>query len=236
MAANWSVHKKEFTTSDIRIAIKDGLPKTTRDVLDDHLEDYCSLTYEDWCDLLSTSEVKYERKRAELHIKKIAFARSASVSNNNKYVRITRRKKAKTGVLSSKKSPRRAHDRQYGAHRYCVLCRKAGMPERKYASHSSEDFTGVTKRSIKDGMGGPIGSRTHDVQHNKKYENNWKKYLEALNKQKKMLHSIAKKSGLRREIKNSNKINNIKAEDFKKTSVSSSQEWDCNSSIERDSR
>ena len=27
MAANWSVHNKEFTTSDLRLAIKDGLPK-----------------------------------------------------------------------------------------------------------------------------------------------------------------------------------------------------------------
>ena len=27
MAYNWSVHNKEFTTSDLRLAIKDGLPK-----------------------------------------------------------------------------------------------------------------------------------------------------------------------------------------------------------------
>ena len=36
------------------------------------------------------------------------------------------------------------------------------MPERKYESHSAKDCTGVrTKRSIKDGMGGPIGSRNN---------------------------------------------------------------------------
>ena len=56
------------------------------------------------------------------------------------------------------------------------------MHQRKYASHSTEDCTGVhTKCSIKDGMGGPIGSRTHAVQQHKKSEK-WKKELKALKK------------------------------------------------------
>ena len=36
MADNWSVRKKEFTTSDLRLNIKDKLSKTMRDELDDH--------------------------------------------------------------------------------------------------------------------------------------------------------------------------------------------------------
>ena len=128
-----------------------------RDELDDHPEDYFSLTYEDWCDLLSTIEVIGERKRAEDHIKKIASARAASLSDSNESVRIPRRKKANTGVLNSHNSPSRAYDRYHGAQRYCILCKKAGMPERKYASHSTEDCTDVrTKRSTKDGMGDPL--------------------------------------------------------------------------------
>ena len=62
MAYNRSVRNEEFTTSDLLLDIKDGLPKITRDELDDHPEEYRSLTYEDWCDLLSTIQVKYERK------------------------------------------------------------------------------------------------------------------------------------------------------------------------------
>ena len=62
MADNWNVHKEEFTTSDLRLAIKDRLPKFMRDELYDHPEDYRFLTYEDWCDFLSTIKVKYERK------------------------------------------------------------------------------------------------------------------------------------------------------------------------------
>ena len=45
MAANWSVRNKEFTNSDLRLSIRDGLPKSMRDELDDHPEDYCYLTY-----------------------------------------------------------------------------------------------------------------------------------------------------------------------------------------------
>ena len=59
MVANRSICNKEFTTSDIQLAIKDGILKKMMDELDDHREDYCSLTYEYWCDLLSKTEVKY---------------------------------------------------------------------------------------------------------------------------------------------------------------------------------
>ena len=172
MATNWSARNEQFTISDLRLAIKDELPKKMRGESNDHPEDYRSLTYEDLCNLLSTIEVKDERKIAAVHIKKIASARAASLSDGNKSVRITRRKKAKTGVLSSNKSPRKTHYRHHGAHRYCVHCKKAGMPEHKYTSHSSEYCTGVcTKRFIKEVMGGPIVSRTHALQQHKNSEN-----------------------------------------------------------------
>ena len=87
----------------------------------EHTEEYLSLTYEYWCDLLSTIEVKYERKIAAVHIKKIASTRSASISDIDKSVRITRRKKANIGVLRSNKSPKMAHDRHHGVHSYCVI-------------------------------------------------------------------------------------------------------------------
>ena len=75
MEDNCNVQNQEFTASDIRLAIKDGLPKSMRDELDDHSEDYCSLTYEYWCGLLSTIEVKDKSKRAAVQIKNIASAR-----------------------------------------------------------------------------------------------------------------------------------------------------------------
>ena len=58
LATTWLLRNREFTTGDIRLAIRDRLPKSTRDELDDHPEDHINLTYEDWCELLSTIEVK----------------------------------------------------------------------------------------------------------------------------------------------------------------------------------
>ena len=43
MSDKWNVRNEEFTTSDLRFSIKDGLPKSMRNELDDHTEDYCSL-------------------------------------------------------------------------------------------------------------------------------------------------------------------------------------------------
>ena len=65
-AANWTIRNQEFTASEVRLEIKDRLPKSMQDELDDNTEDYRSLTYEYWCDLLSTIEVKDERKRSTL--------------------------------------------------------------------------------------------------------------------------------------------------------------------------
>ena len=130
MADKWSFRNKEFTIGDLRLAIRYGLPKSMRNELDDHPEDYCLITYEYWYDLLSTIEVKYERKRAASHIKKIASARSASLSDSDESLSIPRRKKSKTGVSNYHNNPRRGHNRHRGTHSYCVLCKKSGMPER----------------------------------------------------------------------------------------------------------
>ena len=153
MSANWKFRNKEFMISDLGLAIKDGLTKPMRDELDDHPEDYISLTYEDWCELMSTIEVKYEMKRAAVQIKNIASARAAYLYDSEESVRISRRNKSKTGVLCSNKYSKRAHARYHGVNRYCVLCKKEGTNEQKYTSHSAEDCTGVrTKLPIKYGI------------------------------------------------------------------------------------
>ena len=81
------------------------------------------------------------------------------------------------------------------------------MPEQKYMSYSAKDCTGMrTNRTIKDGMGGYMGSRADTVKQYKKSEKKWKKELKCINKQKNMLYIIAKKAGSRREIKKIKKI------------------------------
>ena len=120
--ANWTVRNQEFTASEIRLATKDGIPSSMQDELEDYPEDYCSLTYEDWCDLLSKIKVKEKRKRSVTQIKKIASARSATLSESDKSVSITSKKKARTGILRSKKGPQKNAHKHHDTHRYCVLC------------------------------------------------------------------------------------------------------------------
>ena len=103
-ADNWTVRNQEITTSGTRLAIKDRLPSSMRDELENHPEDYRSSTYEDWSDLLSKMEVKCERKRAAFHIKKTASDRSASLSESDESIIIPSKKKARTGVLHSNKT------------------------------------------------------------------------------------------------------------------------------------
>ena len=45
MAAYWSVRDQEFIAGELRLTIKYGLPKSMQDELDEHPEDYRSLTY-----------------------------------------------------------------------------------------------------------------------------------------------------------------------------------------------
>ena len=121
MEANWSLCNKEFTTGDLRLDIRDGLSKSMRDELDDYPEDYRSLTYENWRELMSIIKVKDEIKRESGHIKKIDSTRAASLSDSGESVRVLRRKKANNGVSNSHKSPRRENERHHGAHCYFVL-------------------------------------------------------------------------------------------------------------------
>ena len=170
-AANWTVRNQDFTYIEFRLTIKDGLPLSMQDELEDHPEDYRSLTYYYWCDLLSKIDVKDERKRAAAHIKNIDSARAASLSDSNDSVKIWRKKKASTGVLRSNKLQKKAH-KHHGIQKYCILCKKAGMPELKYMLYSSEYCTCMsTNRTIKDVMGGSVRSRADTL---KQYNNSEK--------------------------------------------------------------
>ena len=90
--------------------------------------------------------------------------------------------------------------------------------------HRAKDYTVMrTNQTIKDGIGGFLGSRTDTVKKYKKCENKWKKEMSAIKKQNKILYSITKKSGSRREIK---KIKNIRKKASKKSRESSSDDSD----------
>ena len=125
-AANWKFCEQEFTISDICVAIKGGLPSSMHNELEDNQEDYLSLTHEYWCNLLSTIEVKDNRKRAATHIKKIYYSRVTSLSDSNRSVRTPMKKNAILvfGVLLSNKGPHKKAPKNQGTQCHCVICKK----------------------------------------------------------------------------------------------------------------
>ena len=60
-AYNWKVGDKELYVHEIRVVIKNGLPSSMQDELEDNQEEYRFLTHEYWCYLLSTIKVKDNR-------------------------------------------------------------------------------------------------------------------------------------------------------------------------------
>ena len=70
-----------------------------------------------------------------------------------------------------------------------MIHKKSGISEHKYMLHSAEDCFGnlSDQNYVRDGMGGPMGSRAEAVKQYKKSENKRKKELEALKKQKNAL-------------------------------------------------
>ena len=120
-AANWTVRNQEFMASEVWLEIKDWIPSSMKNELEDYPEDYLSLTYEDCCELLSTIEVKEERKRAASHIKKISSDSEAYIYGSNESARIPSKKKARTGALHSNKPHKKAH-KHHSIHWYCMLC------------------------------------------------------------------------------------------------------------------
>ena len=101
--------------------------------------------------------------------------------------------------------------------------------------HSAEDcfVKRTNQNTIKDGLGGPMGSRDEAVKQYKKSESKNKKEIKTLKKQNKMLFSIAKKSGSRRELKNIKKIRMSPKKHRNDISDSSSDESDSNYSLSR---
>ena len=130
-ADNWKFHDQELMFSEIRVSIKDVLPSSMQDELDNHQEEYCSLTHEYWCDLLSKIKVNYNREIAETHIKKIASDREASLSDSNGSVRIPKKNKARLGdgFLRSNKVHHNKAPKHHGIQRHCVLCKNSGISE-----------------------------------------------------------------------------------------------------------
>ena len=102
-------------------------------------------------------EVKYNRKMDLSYIKRLSTSKAEPVNYvSDDSTRVPRNKKASTGVLPDRKQHGKNTPKRHSAQRYCVLCKKAGITERKRKSHSSENCFGKRsyQQSIKEVLGG----------------------------------------------------------------------------------
>ena len=69
----------------------------------------------------------------------------------------------------------------HGIQLYFALFKKAGMPDRKYMSHISENCFGKRsdQKSINKGLGVYLGNRADTINHYKKSGQNFRKELES---------------------------------------------------------
>ena len=176
-SANLGVSDKELSDNEICVSINYILPSSMQDDLEDNQEGYCYLYSEDLCELLFTIKVKGNRKSSTTQINRLATSRAASNYDSNESGRVPCKKRASTCVIPNRKYWGGKTPNHNGIQRYCALCKKAGIPERKYMLHRSENCLGKRSNhnSVKEELGGSLGNRDYSVKHYKKYEQKWKK-------------------------------------------------------------
>ena len=99
-------------------------------------------------------EIKGNSKRAADKINNIAaFKETQDNSESDASARVPHKKKARTGVLPIRNQQNKNAPKHIYAQCYYVLFKKAGMPDRKYKSHSSETCFGncFDQASVKTG-------------------------------------------------------------------------------------
>ena len=148
--------------------------------MEDKRGGYCYLPYEEWCALLSTIKVKYNKKIAADNIKKHATYKSTPVnSDRHAYIKVTYKKKGKTGALQAYKQHDKKTSKHHGGQNQCVLCQKLVMYECKWILHSSKNCFGKRsdQASANDGLGGDLDNRADSINNYQKNENKWKREL-----------------------------------------------------------
>ena len=80
---------------------------------------------EEWC--------KENRKRYASQIKKLVASKVAQVNaDSDVSVRVTRKNKARTGVLTARKKQGKNSPKDHGSQSYYLLCKEVGIHERKW--------------------------------------------------------------------------------------------------------
>ena len=118
----WTICNKELSEHEICVVTKYGLPISMQYEFKDKIEDCCFIHHKYWCELLSTMDIKDERKWDTPKIKRLAPSKAwPDSSDRDASMKVPCKNKSRTGVLlycnhQSNKTPK-----HHGAHRYGVL-------------------------------------------------------------------------------------------------------------------
>ena len=145
--------------------------------MEDNQEEYLSLDHEYCCDLLSTIEVKENRKRAATQINRLATSMAASNYDIDESVRVPHKKRVRTGFTPSQKTQGGKMPKHNGIQLYCALCKKEVIYHQNYMLHSSKNCFGkcFDQHPIKEGMEEALDVRVNTVKKYKKFEQKWNK-------------------------------------------------------------
>ena len=92
---------------------------------------------------------------AMTQINRLATSKAESHSDSDESIRVLCKKRVSTSVIPNRTHQGKKTHKHHRNQRYCILCKKAGIPGRKRILHRSEKY--FSKRSeqhsIKDGLG-----------------------------------------------------------------------------------
>ena len=91
-------------------------------------------------------------------------------SNSYASIRVLRNNNESTGVLPARKQQGKKNPKHSIAHSYCILFKKAGIPESKWKLHSSDNYFGKSsyQATIKDVLEGGMGNKANAVNNDQK--------------------------------------------------------------------
>ena len=87
-------------------------------------EYYRSVLHKEWCDLLSTIEVKGTIKRDTTQIKRLETSKAESNSDRYEYIKVQRKKIIRTCALPNFKQKGEMTPNDHVVQHFCVFCKK----------------------------------------------------------------------------------------------------------------
>eukprot|EP00557_Chaetoceros_sp_GSL56_P012168 CAMPEP_0176484630 /NCGR_PEP_ID=MMETSP0200_2-20121128/4560_1 /TAXON_ID=947934 /ORGANISM="Chaetoceros sp., Strain GSL56" /LENGTH=472 /DNA_ID=CAMNT_0017881123 /DNA_START=218 /DNA_END=1637 /DNA_ORIENTATION=- len=211
--AKWSACSTIFSDRRMRTAIRNGLPRSMQDKLDQKDEDYRMVSTETFLDYLYRLETEDKQERAEKQRLKESLEKKGNhkaaeavdpgleKKGNHKAAeavesgRIPKKDKKRKSDASSASSnnQQRKHSKKAKTEKYCTLCAANGAEERFIHSHNAEDC------GFKERYAAKLSSGKHAKKDSKARGSS--RSVNMLKKEKKKLKKVMRDDSLTAEQK-----------------------------------